>query len=1074
MKRRSIMLLTACVLVIVLIGTAFAAWKLDSLTNLAGQISLARDDIEENYSFTEVGNKKQLNKTYTIYLFPSALYLNDYVDYLNGETGAVKPEDKYGSVAPRTNHDGSVARDEKGNIIYDVDYSGVKNSALATKIAELSCGGDGGYIGNLIGNYNDLYLTSDNTLTYDTKYDGNYEVNQFDSEVAKKAKAYWAGTLNYISDDGNSFSVGETEKRYIGSFSGDSDSDYLVGGFKQKQYNYRNQHRYDRFGAWRELKYGEGRYLPLKISVGANFAYSDFADLILSALTSMPDGSGALLRGEINENMNLTFSNWSYVDFKTTEAGKYYKLPYYADYADKNLRVRNAFLSYMLEQYFDIMEDFERYSDEYGIIRLFPTFSCGSNRVEADAFAGEKWGEGVNNGTGDEWFMFTANSKGFSGTGMQSTMSDPMRDYRIHTTMTTHTVENYKNDVGTVKISDAETKDIRCTMYANLNITNILSYAKDKDGNIDKDKAKLEIWLNPRGGSDGAWNDSNPLLIYDISYDVLTKIVEFYGDGLYNLYLFVGNSGLSGSATTARNSISNIVNYAKGNNDIFPSLSGKNLVGLEQYGSKKLSYFGETSYDEMNMKRSVGSVNGHGTYPAATAGVNNEWSQFLGAKAIEDDSGTSSNKFYRPVMVAIEKVRDTRVLMNLDVKEMKFTGTGGVVKPKNDVKKLWEAYDKTGVSFRLLSEDIYDIDIGASKVNIGTSEEDADKATPLNDKYPYCYILSGIDFTNSATDYFQIRFQQHYRKDLPFVGTDGTAGKDVVTQTDKVSQEINSLGGGGLAPAINLIYNPSSDGSFNEDRRFVNAFGKDGYFSAVVANMENNISPTASEQVFFKLKDDNMRGIYDLIIVYVPSTLWTVISSVGAGKTHTTVCYSEDAANALENAGGKKYEHKAGFYTFAYRHTNIFLKVVEKNPTATIDGNDYFVKHNDYSDNRLVYQAMFELGVKLGPDYDNQVLSTDTETVNPVVSDYTLAKVPLGTCINRYVEAYLKENPAKDISKIVLRDHVTGGIIAYYAKTATAPSANNYIIEAGDEYWQLTFEELVIRKNYIFYFDEVV
>ena len=62
------------------------------------------DNIEENYVF---GREDYVGKDYTIYLFPSTLYLKIYQDYLN-ETSDVLPEEAFGYIEAVTNSDGSI------------------------------------------------------------------------------------------------------------------------------------------------------------------------------------------------------------------------------------------------------------------------------------------------------------------------------------------------------------------------------------------------------------------------------------------------------------------------------------------------------------------------------------------------------------------------------------------------------------------------------------------------------------------------------------------------------------------------------------------------------------------------------------------------------------------------------------------------------------------------------------------------------------------------------------------------------------------------------------------------------
>ena len=92
------------------VGMAFAIWHIDVVQYTDSRsLSVMKDDIFENYDIKKVGDDDSNQiKTYTIYLYPSTLYLNDYLDYLNGET-EVLPEEKYGYIEPSVGIDGNIS-----------------------------------------------------------------------------------------------------------------------------------------------------------------------------------------------------------------------------------------------------------------------------------------------------------------------------------------------------------------------------------------------------------------------------------------------------------------------------------------------------------------------------------------------------------------------------------------------------------------------------------------------------------------------------------------------------------------------------------------------------------------------------------------------------------------------------------------------------------------------------------------------------------------------------------------------------------------------------------------------------
>ena len=77
----------AFLILIIIFSTtiAFSYWRVDFKSSSVSDISLGQDDIAENYSFIE-GSRKFTTKNYTLYLFPSTIYLQMYLDYLDGKT----------------------------------------------------------------------------------------------------------------------------------------------------------------------------------------------------------------------------------------------------------------------------------------------------------------------------------------------------------------------------------------------------------------------------------------------------------------------------------------------------------------------------------------------------------------------------------------------------------------------------------------------------------------------------------------------------------------------------------------------------------------------------------------------------------------------------------------------------------------------------------------------------------------------------------------------------------------------------------------------------------------------------
>ncbi len=180
--------------------------------------------------------------------------------------------------------------------------------------------------------------------------------------------------------------------------------------------------------------------------------------------------------------------------------------------------------------------------------------------------------------------------------------------------------------------------------------------------------------------------------------------------------------------------------------------------------------------------------------------------------------------------------------------------------------------------------------------------------------------------------------------------------------------------------------------------------------------------------------------------------------------------------------------HAAGFYMFAYRQTNVFLKILANDPkeyyqvpsdNENFNLNEFIIHSGSLSKNMLLFQKEYALGasVRAGdinegtPNYSNEYL----DYTQPV-KDYLLA-----TCINTYVKEWMEKdtNAPKSVKRIVIRDHVTKAIVGYYKKVS--PTAqdlaehkeDSYYIEEDGSYYCIAFDQFSIRKNYIFYITKI-
>ena len=309
------------------------------------------DNIEENYVF---GREDYVGKDYTIYLFPSTLYLEIYQDYLN-EPSNIKPEDAFGYI--------EAIEDSSGNISYK------------QTLKQSSKGKYRDYVNN-----NNEYLDNSKrrvaqkglgVMEYNKAEVYGYQI-VYDLEINGIGESGLNGGHNARSDfgekdDSNGKGVIPTntswddyyiDQNQLNGF--DSGEDNYIN-FNTSKYNNRRHFKNDRFGFWPNLNYDEGRVLPQKIEVFESVSQEDFGKLTTNPWTSMGDKNGWY---------DLNFAMWVYVDFDSSGN------PIYPCTVDSGEPIElSLFKSKDVKQYFDINKSLSGFADKDGIIRLFPCFS---------------------------------------------------------------------------------------------------------------------------------------------------------------------------------------------------------------------------------------------------------------------------------------------------------------------------------------------------------------------------------------------------------------------------------------------------------------------------------------------------------------------------------------------------------------------------------------------------------------------------------------------------------------------------------------------------------------------------
>lgn len=335
----------------IICGSAFSYFifneEVSSSQVIEDQIKV--DNIEENYVF---GRDDYQGKDYTIYLFPSALYLEIYQDYLNDPSN-IKPEDAFGYI--------EAVEDSSGNISYKQT---LKQSSKGTYRD---------YVNNnyeYLDNYYDREVANQKVLgiTINRANAYGYQI-VYDLEVNGIGETGLNGGHNARSDfgekdDTNGKGVIATKSSwddyYIDQLGDFESGEFNYINFNSSQYNNRRHFKNDRFGFWPNLNYDEGRVLPQKIEVFESISQNDFSKLTMTPWTSMGDQEGWY---------ELNFAMWTYVDFDG-DGNPIYP----CEVGDDSIEI-SVFRSKDINQFFDINKALSGFADEDNVIRLFPVFS---------------------------------------------------------------------------------------------------------------------------------------------------------------------------------------------------------------------------------------------------------------------------------------------------------------------------------------------------------------------------------------------------------------------------------------------------------------------------------------------------------------------------------------------------------------------------------------------------------------------------------------------------------------------------------------------------------------------------
>ena len=549
MKKLLRIVLPIVLAVVIVVGTAFATWMLPSTKSSTNELTPKVDDILENYDI-KVKNVDRTNtvKTYEMYLYPSTLYINDYVNVLNNVSGAVLPEEKYGYIEPIVRADGTVE--------YNI-------------VTPKGQGGDNGYLGDVADN--------DDNIDCETKYTGTdknvYTITTGMYHNVYRNNGAWDKADTSAGLSGNVTVGTQTVNANVRYLYGDPELDKTAVDYGEipdcdksgERHNWRNLHYFDRFGYWSTLARGEGRYLPIKLTIDEDFSNNYFNDVTMTPLSDMSDPHNWFV---------YSFSCWAYVEF--SEDGKY-TLPYFAtdEFAKANSGTKyvdiddyknvianpslGSFCPTTVSQYFDIIENFDKYADNDGVIRLFPKFSNGKGYSSSS----------VKDGGGDAIKAVVAPSDE-NGNKTELKFSDQHELFMFYSTDDSKGVSADKQPY------TANGQSVHVSVLPNIDINRYysLTFRLSYSPGVANWGDWYDIYTFGRGASSGS-NKS------------IDDTIKSYGYGMYNLYLFVTHVATYGSSTdytgdleTLRQSLVNKSYTENGVKATSKPLFGKNLLPI--------------------------------------------------------------------------------------------------------------------------------------------------------------------------------------------------------------------------------------------------------------------------------------------------------------------------------------------------------------------------------------------------------------------------------------------------------------------------------------------------------------
>lgn len=544
MKKKIYILISLLFVFLVLVPTfGFSLWYFNSFSmpTIDNKFESKVDDIEENYNFTSNHSE---HKSYTIYFFPSSIYLKEYKDYIDGKTSTL-PEDLFGSDAYI-----NYSYDETSASLSSLDNGNLKQAGLNYLnyfTYTLGCDATTGL--------------SDETITLDNENMLSYVNANYEYSKSQYSSTYGNYSVNYGSATTDSYSL--TDNR--------DTSDGRSARFNNKFIFSR-----DRFGYWKgknaagvNITSNLGRYAPIKIEINSIFNQNFYSELPTPE-TSMGDGYSNTLTYNgttyLDEWYNLEFAGWTYLtseenkifydryDYTTTSDSSYDRHFDNAGNIDFSSTTLKKSANYLLDgfksldviQLFDLTQDLSKYADSNGIIRLFPIFSNGKTYDLTSK--GIEYNHTYHQLNGD---VSSFNDASLSHGGLASA-------YILDGNKKKYFLYNGNANYAVSKIYYSASSDYNKEATSWIYVSQIKNLYYDSSSSF-----KVYAASNKHGGSGNFLGEYNSYNTNSEVNNYLSDYMANKGEGLYNVYLFYTNqyisslSSITSSHTTWKKTYSN-------------------------------------------------------------------------------------------------------------------------------------------------------------------------------------------------------------------------------------------------------------------------------------------------------------------------------------------------------------------------------------------------------------------------------------------------------------------------------------------------------------------------------------